>query len=115
MGCNLFDRVFGMINQMILNTHPIALILRHTGVADRNLNGLLQEPPMPEDQIPGSTPGTANVRVWIPYQNELGIRLSPLPTVGDQVIINSVTYRLDRPDVQLDGLGAVLVLRKING
>jgi len=109
MGCNLFDRVFGMINQMILNTHPIDLILRHTGTADRNLKGLLQEPPMPEDQIPGSTPGTANIRVWISYVN-----LFPLPTVGDQVIINSVTYRLDRPDVQLDGLGAVLVLRKIS-
>ena len=107
MACSPFSLGFANLRRNILLVRGVPAILRKPSHPDSTIVGIFVQPPMMEDQIPGSTPGVTNVRFWVDFAT-----LNPQPALGDQVIINGVTYEIGRPDVGLDGTGATFTLKR---
>lgn len=71
------------------------------------ITGVIDKPVMLEDVRPGSTSGTSVVRFWVDFAN-----LSPQPQNGDHLTLNGVSYDCFDVEVDPDGGGALLKLRR---
>lgn len=71
------------------------------------IDGIIKNPAMEEQLIPGGAAGTGVLRLWVDFKN-----LSPQPSSGDTILVNGVSYAVGTPDVDIEG-GATLKLRKI--
>lgn len=75
------------------------------GSGAQSITGIIQNPAMAEDYVPGSVQGTAVVRLFVRFA-----AITPAPQRGDQVAINGNAYAVGEVDVDPQG-GAVLKLR----
>jgi hypothetical protein len=75
------------------------------GSGAQQITGIIQNPAMAEDYVPGSVQGTAVVRLFVRFST-----ITPPPQHGDTITINGIGY--DLVEVEADrGGGAVLKLR----
>ena len=77
----------------------------HDGSGAQQITGIIQNPAMAEDYVPGSVQGTAVVRLFVRFAN-----LVPQPRQGDTVAISGIVYDVLEVAVDTEG-GAVLKLR----
>jgi len=77
------------------------------GSGAQPISGIIQNPAMAEDYVPGSVQGTAVVRLFVRFA-----ALTPAPQRGDGITINGVVYNVVEVDVDPQG-GAVLKLRPV--
>ena len=75
------------------------------GSGPQEISGIIQNPAMAEDYVPGSIQGTSVVRLFVRFAN-----IAPLPQHGDMIAINGIVYDLWEVEADLEG-GAVLKLR----
>jgi len=75
------------------------------GSGAQSITGIIQNPAMAEDYVPGSVQGTSVVRLFVRFAN-----LSPLPQHGDTITINGIAYTVVEIEADTEG-GAVLKLR----
>ncbi len=75
------------------------------GSAAQQITGIIQNPAMAEDYIPGSVQGTAAVRLFVRFA-----AITPPPRQGDMITLNSIVYDVQEVAVDMEG-GAVLKLR----
>jgi len=75
------------------------------GSGSQQITGIIQNPAMAEDYVPGSVQGTAVVRLFVRFAN-----ITPPPRQGDTVTINGIVYDVLEVAVDTEG-GAVLKLR----
>jgi len=75
------------------------------GSGAQAITGIIQDPAMAEDYVPGSVQGTAVVRLFVRFA-----ALTPAPQRGDVITINGIVYNVFEVDVDPHG-GAVLKLR----
>jgi hypothetical protein len=75
------------------------------GSGAQQITGIIQNPAMAEDYVPGSVQGTAVVRLFVRFS-----AITPPPQHGDGITINGVAYDLQEVAVDTQG-GAVLKLR----
>jgi len=71
-----------------------------------SITGIIKNPGMEEDTLPGGPTGTAVVRLWVDFKT-----LPQEPSIGDSVMLNNVSYTIGKIDVDIEG-GAVLRLRQ---
>jgi len=95
-----------MLNAALLAAFGIPVTFTpKDGSGPQQITGIIQEPAMGEDTLPGSSLGTAVIRLFV-----LFTAMSPSPGHGDAITINGVAYVLADLDVDTRG-GAVLKLR----
>lgn len=71
------------------------------------IDGIVRRPPLEEENLPGSSKGTAVVRLFVRFTE-----ITPNPQKGDLIAINGRTYAIN--DVQVDSAGgATLKLRTL--
>lgn len=75
------------------------------GSGAQQIAGIIQNPAMAEDYVPGSVQGTAVVRLFVRFAD-----IAPAPRCGDTVAINGIAYDVEEVQVDVQG-GAVLKLR----
>ena len=75
------------------------------GSGAQQLTGIITNPAMAEDYVPGSVQGTAVVRLFVRFTN-----IDPPPRSGDTIAINGAVYNVLEVAVDTQG-GAVLKLR----
>jgi hypothetical protein len=75
------------------------------GSGAQQITGIIQNPAMAEDYVPGSVQGTAVVRLFVRFS-----AITPPPQHGDSIAINGIVYDLVEVDADREG-GAVLKLR----
>jgi hypothetical protein len=75
------------------------------GSAAQQITGIIQNPAMAEDYVPGSVQGTAAVRLFVRFA-----AITPPPRQGDTVTLNGIVYDVQEVAVDMEG-GAVLKLR----
>jgi len=75
------------------------------GSGAQQITGIIQNPAMAEDYVPGSVQGTAVVRLFVRFAN-----LARPPRHGDTVAIGGIVYDVLEVAVDTEG-GAVLKLR----
>ena len=75
------------------------------GSGAQQITGIIQNPAMAEDYVPGTVQGTAVVRLFLRFAN-----LTPPPRQGDTVAISGIVYDVLEVAVDTEG-GAVLKLR----
>lgn len=73
---------------------------------DAAVQGLIENPAMAEDYVPGSAQGVSVIRLYVRF-----VDITPLPRKGDTVTLNGVTYDLFDKPVDREG-GATLKLRR---
>ncbi len=83
---------------------PVTLIPQD-GSGDQQITGIIQNPAMAEDYIPGSVQGTDVVRLFVRFA-----QIVPAPQLGDTVTITGNAYTVQEVAVDPEG-GAVLKLR----
>jgi hypothetical protein len=88
-----------------LATFGIPVTFTPQGGAAQPITGIIQNPAMAEDYVPGGVQGTSAVRLFVRFAN-----ITPPPQRGDQVAINGRAYAVAEVDVDPHG-GAVLKLR----
>ncbi|HXP88825.1 MAG TPA: hypothetical protein VN841_29155 [Bryobacteraceae bacterium] len=71
-----------------------------------SITGVIKNPGMEEELLPGSAAGVSAVRLWVDYKN-----ITPQPLMGDQISIDGVNYDVGKVEVDIEG-GAVLKLRR---
>jgi hypothetical protein len=76
------------------------------GFGEQQITGIIQNPAIAEDYVPGSLQGTAVIRLFVRFAN-----INPPPQHGDSVTINGIAYTVVEVDVDPQG-GAVLKLRE---
>lgn len=106
MSCNLFDRAFAINAQQVLKNLGISMLHRKPNAPAHMITGVITQPPLPEDQLPGSTAGVTNVGIWINWN-----AISPAVEEGDWLAINGVGYSIYRVDVDLEG-GAIVYVKR---
>jgi hypothetical protein len=74
--------------------------------ASATITGVIKNPGMHEEYVPGGSTGTSVVRFWVDMNS-----LNPQPIAGDGITLNGVTYDIGDIDVDIEG-GAVLKLRR---
>jgi hypothetical protein len=98
------------MDNTVLNTFPAGGAPRSVTFfpqsgGSQSITGVIANPAMFEDYIPGSTQGVSVMRMFVRF-----IDITPSPQKGDQISISGVSY--DVFEVQVDtGGGAVLKLR----
>src|SRR5271157_4487907 len=75
------------------------------GSGTQQITGIIQNPAMAEDYVPGSVQGTAVVRLFVRFS-----AITPPPQHGDTITINGIVYDLVEVEADREG-GAVLKLR----
>ena len=75
------------------------------GSGAQQITGIIQNPAMAEDFVPGSLQGTSVVRFFVRFAN-----ITPPPQHGDTIAINAVLYNVAEVEVDIQG-GATLKLR----
>ena len=75
------------------------------GSGAQQITGIIQNPAMAEDYVPGSVQGTAVVRLFVRFS-----AITPPPQHGDGITINGIVYDLVEVEADREG-GAVLKLR----
>lgn len=75
------------------------------GSGAQPITGIIQNPAMAEDYVPGSVQGTSAVRFFVRFA-----AITPPPHRGDLVTLNGIVYNVVAVDVDPHG-GAVLKLR----
>ena len=75
------------------------------GSGAQQITGIIQNPTMAEDYVPGSVQGTAVVRLFVRFAG-----IDPAPRMGDTITVNGTTYNVQEVAVDTQG-GAVLKLR----
>ena len=75
------------------------------GSGTQQITGIIQNPAMAEDYVPGSVQGTAVVRLFVRFS-----AITPPPQHGDGITINGIVYDLVEVEADREG-GAVLKLR----
>jgi hypothetical protein len=75
------------------------------GSGEQQITGIIQNPAMAEDYVPGSVQGTAVVRLFVRFAG-----IAPAPRMGDTITMNGTTYDVQEVAVDTQG-GAVLKLR----
>ena len=95
-----------MLNAALLAAFGIPVTFTpQDGSGAQQITGIIQEPAMGEDTLPGSSLGAAVVRLFV-----LFTAITPAPRHGDAITINGVAYVVADLDVDTRG-GAVLKLR----
>ena len=95
-----------MLNAVVLGAFGIPVTFTpQDGSGAKSITGIIQEPAMGEDSLPGSTLGAAVVRLFVQFTT-----IMPAPRHGDAITINGVAYAVADLDVDTQG-GAVLKLR----
>jgi hypothetical protein len=74
----------------------------------QQITGIIQNPAMAEDYVPGSVVGTSVVRFFVRLSE-----ISPQPGHGDTITLNGITYNVFEVEADIHG-GAVLKLRIAN-
>ena len=75
------------------------------GSEAQQITGIIQNPAMAEDYVPGSVQGTAVIRLFIRFAG-----IEPPPRRGDTVTVNGTIYDVQEVEVDTQG-GATLKLR----
>jgi hypothetical protein len=75
------------------------------GSGVKNIDGVLADPAMEEDKVPGSTDGAAVLRLYVVLAN-----ITPTPRRGDVITVNGVHYEIADAPADRAG-GAILKLR----
>jgi hypothetical protein len=75
------------------------------GSGAQQITGIIQNPAMAEDYVPGGVQGAAVVRLFVRFAN-----IVPPPRSGDTITINGTVYDVQEVAVDTQG-GAVLKLR----
>ncbi len=89
-----------------LNTFGVpATFTPQDGSGDQQITGIIENPAMAEDYVPGSVQGTAVVRFFVRFAN-----ITPAPQRGDVITLNGIVYTILEVDADTQG-GAVLKLR----
>jgi hypothetical protein len=83
-----------------------ATLTPQNGSASFSITGIIKNPGMEEQSLPGGAAGTGVLRFWVDYNS-----ISPQPVSGDTITIAGVAYTVGVPDVDIEG-GATLKLRK---
>jgi hypothetical protein len=89
-----------------LSTFGIAVTFTpQDGSSPQQITGIIQNPAMAEDYVPGSVQGTAVIRLFVRFAS-----INPPPQHGDSVTINGIAYAVVEVDVDPQS-AAVLKLR----
>lgn len=91
---------FDVFDAVSVTLHP------QDGSPDVTFKGLIENPAMAEDYVPGSSQGVSVIRLYVRF-----VDISPLPRKGDTLTLNGVTYDLFDKPVDREG-GATLKLRR---
>ncbi len=90
-----------------LKEFGIPATLNHQAGGASDIVGIVQNPAMAEDYVPGSSQGVSVVRFFVRF-----VDITPVPIKGDTVTLGGVTYDIGKPpEVDREG-GAVLILRR---
>lgn len=73
---------------------------------DATVQGLIENPAMAEDYVPGGTQGVSVIRLYVRF-----VDIAPLPRKGDTVTLNGIVYSIAEVPVDREG-GATLKLRR---
>jgi hypothetical protein len=96
-------------NQAFLETWGIEAAWQPQAGGDPvTITGIIKNPGMADEFIPGSSQGVGVVRFWVDFDS-----VDPAPAKGDQITLNGVSYDVSDLDVDIEG-GAVLKLRRRN-
>jgi hypothetical protein len=96
-------------NQAFLDTWGIEATWQSQAGGDPvTITGIIKNPGVEDEFIPGSAQGVAVVRFWVDFRS-----MDPVPARGDQIAINGVSYYIADDPVDIEG-GAVLKLRRRN-
>ena len=77
-----------------------------TGAAAVPVIGIIQNPALVEDYVPGSAQGVSVVRFFVRFAE-----MNPQPAHGDQLLLNGILYDVFEIEADRAG-GAVLKLRR---
>jgi hypothetical protein len=71
------------------------------------ISGIIAQPPLLEQALPGGSNGTTNIYFYVRY-----VDCNPLPVIGYGIVLNAISY--DIQDILVDQAGGALLKLKRN-
>jgi hypothetical protein len=88
-----------------------ATLAPQSGSGPFSITGIIKNPGMEEQNVPGGAAGTGVLRFWVDFNSPVFLTV-PKPQSGDTITVNGIAYTVGVPDVDIEG-GATLKLRKV--